>query len=566
MLQTRDRSLLPTNFRRAHTMRSYCEGVSTVIVPPSAPGQNRQAPAGQPLSERTLLWLAAACGVLGAIVTLAAAEVVAFFVAASSSPLFAVGAWIVDLAPPGFKEWIIRTFGTSDKLVLFICLGILLLVLSAIVGLLEYRKPPLGSITLAVIGAIAALAVVTRPDASPFWVAPTIIGVIAGVIMLRGAVVRMRGWQQAEALERRVPSAEPEIARRSFLRYVGAGAGVALIVGIGARAMNAGSAAVTAVRNAVKLPRPAKPAGPLPAGASLDVPGLSSYVTPADEFYRIDTALQVPALNPDDWKLHIGGMVDNEVDITFAELLALPLTEHMLTLACVSNEVGGNLVGNALWLGYPIRELLKKAGPQAGADMVLSRSSDGFTAGTPLDVLTDDGTEALLAVGMNGKPLPLEHGFPVRMVVPGLYGYVSATKWVVELTVTKFSKAIGYWTDKGWSERGPVKTASRIDTPKDGASIKTGTRAIAGVAWDQHTGIAKVEVRVDNGQWQQARLADAVSADTWRQWVLEWDAPKGSHTIEVRATNADGQTQTSAQAPPAPNGATGWHTITVTAA
>jgi molybdopterin-dependent oxidoreductase-like protein protein/Big-like domain-containing protein len=238
----------------------------------------------------------------------------------------------------------------------------------------------------------------------------------------------------------------------------------------------------------------------------------------------------------------------------------------MLTLACVSNEVGGNLVGNALWLGYPIRELLKKAGPQAGADMVLSRSSDGFTAGTPLDVLTDDNTEALLAVGMNGKPLPLEHGFPVRMVVPGLYGYVSATKWVVDLTVTKFSKAIGYWTDKGWSARGPVKTASRIDTPQDGASIKTGTRAIAGVAWDQHTGISKVEVRVDNGQWQQAKLADSVSADTWRQWVLEWDAPKGSHTIQVRATNADGQTQTSVQAPPAPNGSTGWHTINVTAA
>ncbi|HWU59865.1 MAG TPA: molybdopterin-dependent oxidoreductase, partial [Microbacteriaceae bacterium] len=324
--------------------------------------------------------------------------------------------------------------------------------------------------------------------------------------------------------------------------------------------------AVTAVRNAVKLPKAATPAPPVPAGASLDVPGLSSYVTPADEFYRIDTALQVPALNPDDWKLHIGGMVDHEVDITFAELLALPLTEHMLTLACVSNEVGGNLVGNALWLGYPIRELLKKAGPQAGADMVLSRSSDEFTAGTPLEVLTDDNTDALLAVGMNGKPLPLEHGFPVRMVVPGLYGYVSATKWVVELTVTKFSKAIGYWTDKGWSAHGPVKTASRIDTPRDGASIKTGTRAIAGVAWDQHTGISKVEVRVDNGQWQQAKLADSVSADTWRQWVLEWEAPKGAHTIQVRATNADGQTQTSVQAPPAPNGSTGWHTINVTAA
>jgi len=518
------------------------------------------------MSRRALLWIAAACGVLGAIVTLAVAEVVAYFVAAASSPLFAVGSWIVDLAPAGFKEWIIHTFGTSDKPVLFVSLGILLLVLALLVGLLEYLRPPLGSVALAVIGTVAALAVVTRPGASVVWIAPTVVGVVVGVIMLRGSIDRMRRWRRAETTDRRVPSSEPLLARRSFLRYVGVGAGIALVVGIGARAINAGSAAVTAVRNAVKLPKPAIAAPPVPAGASLNVQGLSPFVTPADQFYRIDTALQVPALNSDDWKLHIGGMVDHEVDITFAELLALPLTEHMLTLACVSNEVGGDLVGNAMWLGYPIRELLKKAGPQQGADMVLSRSSDGFTAGTPLDVLTDDNTDALLAVGMNGAPLPLEHGFPVRMVVPGLYGYVSATKWVVELTVTRFSKAIGYWTDKGWSERGPVKTASRIDTPKDGASIKTGTRAIAGVAWDQHTGISKVEVRVNNGDWQTARLADSVSADTWRQWVVEWNAPKGSHTIEVRATNADGHTQTSTQAPPAPNGATGWHTIHVSAA
>jgi hypothetical protein len=258
-------------------------------------------------------------------------------------------------------------------------------------------------------------------------------------------------------------------------------------------------------------------------------------------------------------------MVDNEMTISFAELAALPLTERMVTLACVSNEVGGDLVGNALWLGYPIHKLLAKAGPQAGADMVLSRSSDGFTAGTPLEVLTDDSVDALLAIGMNGQPLPLEHGFPVRMVVPGLYGYVSATKWVVEMTVTTFSQAMGYWTDKGWSEKGPVKTASRIDTPRDGASFAAGKKAIAGVAWHQHTGISKVEVRVDNGAWQQARLADSVSVDTWKQWVLEWDADAGDHTIEVRATDATGQTQTAQQAPPAPNGSTGWHTINVRA-
>jgi len=296
------------------------------------------------------------------------------------------------------------------------------------------------------------------------------------------------------------------------------------------------------------------------------VPGQARYGTPNGQFYRIDTALQVPAVNPDDWQLRVVGMVDREVTLSFADLLALPLTEHMVTLACVSNEVGGDLIGNAAWLGYPIREILKRAGPTGGADMVLSRSADGWTASSPLDVLLDPHTDALLAVGMNGKPLPLEHGFPVRMVVPGLYGYVSATKWVVELKVTRFAAETGYWTDRGWSARGPIKTQSRIDTPRSGAALSAGRTAIAGVAWAQHTGIDRVEVRVDGGSWQRARLADSVSADTWRQWVLDWDASAGDHTIEVRATDASGYTQTSAEAPPAPDGATGWHRISVSVA
>jgi DMSO/TMAO reductase YedYZ molybdopterin-dependent catalytic subunit len=512
-----------------------------------------------------IFWLAAACGVVSALVTLALAEAVAVFAGATSSPLFAVGSWIVDLAPPGFKEWVITVFGTSDKPFLFVCLGILLAVLAVCVGILEWFKRPLGSLLLILIAVVAGIGVLTRAGASIWSVAPTLLGMILGVLVLHETITRLRRWQQTDAEPRRIPSRDPMLARRSFIRFVGLTAGAAIIVGLGARAINAGSAAVATLREAIKLPRAAVASPPVPAGADLAVPGISSYVTPNGDFYRIDTALQVPALNPDDWSLHITGMVDNEVTISFAELAALPLTERMITLACVSNEVGGDLVGNALWLGYPIRELLAKAGPQAGADMVLSRSSDGFTAGTPLGVLTDDGVDALLAIGMNGDPLPLEHGFPVRMVVPGLYGYVSATKWVVELTVTTFSKAMGYWTDKGWSEKGPVKTASRIDTPRDGASFAAGKKAIAGVAWHQHTGISKVEVRIDNGAWQQARLADSISADTWKQWVLEWDADAGDHTIEVRATDATGQAQTSHQAPPAPDGSTGWHTIHVKA-
>lgn len=536
---------------------------SAASAPRAAPGMPG-VPGPRAPSARARFWLAAASGVLAALVTLAVAEVIAVFVGASSSPLFAVGSWIVDLTPPGFKEWMISVFGTNDKLVLFICLGALVVVLGGAIGVAEDRAPHVGLVGLGVVAAVAILAVVTRAGASVWWIAPTLVGAIVGVLALHGAIERLHRWDTAARTITRVPTADGAIARRSFFVFVGVSAGLALVAGGIARAVNAGSAAVTAVREAIRLPKPALPAVAVPAGADLRLAGLTPYVTPATNFYRIDTALQVPAVDPDTWKLTIGGMVQHPVSLTFAELLALPLTEHMLTLACVSNEVGGDLVGNATWLGYPIRELLARAVPTSGADMVLSRSVDGWTAGTPLSVLTDPNTDALLAVGMNGAPLPLEHGFPVRMVVPGLYGYVSATKWVTELTVTQFSKAQGYWSDKGWSVLGPVKTASRIDRPNDQATVKAGRYAVAGVAWDQHTGIREVQVRVDNGPWQTARLAETASADTWRQWVYEWDATPGHHTIQVRATNAKGETQTGAEAPPAPNGATGWHSIGVT--
>jgi DMSO/TMAO reductase YedYZ molybdopterin-dependent catalytic subunit len=309
------------------------------------------------------------------------------------------------------------------------------------------------------------------------------------------------------------------------------------------------------------LPAPAKPAPPVPAGADLDLPELTPYVTDNDDFYRIDTALQVPAIDPADWSLSITGMVANPFQIDYATLSAKPLVEHMITLTCVSNEVGGRLAGNALWLGYPIRELLAEAKPQQGADMVLSTSDDGFTVGTPLEVLTDPNREALLAIGMNGAPLPIEHGFPVRMVVPGLYGYVSATKWVTELKVTTFAADQGYWTPLGWSARGPIKIASRIDRP--GGTIDQGPVTVAGVAWAQHTGIAGVEVQIDQDPWQPAQLAEVVGPDTWRQWKFDWTAPVGQHTITVRATDANGKLQVAEYAPPAPDGATGYHKVQV---
>ena len=354
---------------------------------------------------------------------------------------------------------------------------------------------------------------------------------------------------------------QPAVDRRRFLTWAGGAAVIGGLAAFGGYALQAGSRAVTAIRDTITLPTPTATAT-VPPSAELDIEGLSPVVTPNAQFYRIDTALAVPAVDPSTWSLRIHGMVDQEVTLTWDELLALPLEESATTLTCVSNEVGGGLIGNAVWLGYPIRELLARAAPTADADMVLSRSVDGFTASTPLAVLEDD-RNAILAIGMNGDPLPPEHGFPVRMVVPGLYGYVSATKWVVDLEVTRFDLAAAYWTDRGWSERGPIKISSRIDVPRSGQTLSEGPITVAGVAWHQHVGIESVDVQVDDGPWQPATLATAISIDTWVQWRFDWDAPSGTHTLRVRATGADGEVQTSDVQGPVPDGSTGLDERTV---
>ncbi|MFI7445549.1 molybdopterin-dependent oxidoreductase [Nonomuraea indica] len=349
--------------------------------------------------------------------------------------------------------------------------------------------------------------------------------------------------------------------RRSLLTGAAGGAavaGVSLVLG----RMLEGRQAVDAARTGLALPRPATPAAPLPAGVDLGINGLTPFITNSRDFYRVDTALVVPQVDPRAWRLRIHGMVDRPVEITYAELLRMPLTEADVTLTCVSNEVGGPYAGNARWLGVRMADVLRGAGLRSGADMLLSTSDDGFTCGTPVDVVMD-GRDALFAVAMNGEVLPVDHGFPVRQVVPGLYGYVSATKWVVDVKVTRFDRDEAYWTPRGWAAKGPIKTQSRIDLPKPGASLAAGRVTIAGVAWAQHTGIDAVEVRVDRGAWRQARLARVPGPDTWRQWALDWDATPGGHTIEVRATDAAGRTQTEERTPTAPDGATGWHTVTV---
>ncbi|GAA4733758.1 molybdopterin-dependent oxidoreductase [Isoptericola chiayiensis] len=519
-------------------------------------------------------WWAALAGVVAAGAGLALAELVAAWVDPTSSPVLALGGVVVDSVPPWLKDFAVEWFGTADKLVLLSTMGVVLAAGAALSGWLELRRPPAGRLLLGGVGLVMAVVAATRPEATPLWALPAVIGVGVAVVLLRLLVARVPVPAPPPATP--VPAvagagAAPEeppsdrgATRRTFLVWTGATAVGGVLALAASRTLAAGSRAVQVVREAINLPAPATPAPAVPAGADLGVDGVHPYVTANEDFYRIDTALRVPQVDPGSWSLRVTGLVDEPFEISWDELLELPMTEHHVTLCCVSNEVGGDLIDNALWLGYPIRELLARAGPQADADMVLSSSVDGWTAGTPLEVLTDPDRDALLAIGMNGEPLPEEHGFPARLVVPGLYGYVSATKWVTELKVTRFADDEGYWTPRGWSALGPVKVHSRIDVPRPGTPLEPGTVVVAGVAWAQHTGISGVEVRIDDGEWQSAELAETVGPDTWRQWRYAWDATAGDHTVAVRATDADGQVQTADEAPPAPDGATGWHAFDLT--
>jgi DMSO/TMAO reductase YedYZ molybdopterin-dependent catalytic subunit len=514
---------------------------------------------------------AAAAGVAAALLGVGAGELTATLVAPEASPFAVIGSALIDLAPSWAKETAIALFGTNDKIALLVGIGIALIGLAALAGLVELRWPPSGLAVMVVFGGVGALAAVTRANSGPLdWVPSVVAGVMAavalGVLMARRpGRVRVAPIPQPDRVT--IPRTEPPaegaeaeegVQRRTFLLWVAGTAAVGILATIGSSLARAGVHTVEVVRDALKLPAPATPAAPIPAAAELDIAGLAPVITPNAQFYRIDTALLVPQVNPADWTLRIHGLVANEVVITWDELLALPLEESVTTLTCVSNEVGGELVGNALWLGYPIRELLARAAPTSEADMVLSRSIDGFTASSPLEALTD-ARNAILAVGMNGDPLPPEHGFPVRMVVPGLYGYVSATKWVTELEVTRFDKATAYWTTRGWSERGPIKLQSRIDVPRKAQGLKAGETVIAGMAWQQTVGISGVEVQIDEGAWQQATLATAISDDTWVQWMLPWAATEGDHLIRCRATSKSGEVQTEKRTRTDPNGASGWH-------
>ncbi|MFJ3876519.1 molybdopterin-dependent oxidoreductase [Streptomyces sp. NPDC090077] len=507
----------------------------------------------------------AVAGLAAAFAGLAVAELAAAFTRPEAAPLTAVGGAVVDRTPAAVKEWAVRSFGTSDKLVLTLGTVVLLAALAAAAGILALRRPRAGCALAAATGLLGAVAALGRPGADWRDALPSLAGgaVAAGVLYVLAAALRRPGPATG-----RSGGARP-LDRRTFGRLLAATVAASAAAGYAGRRLGAhGAAGATASRADLVLPAPAVPAPPVPAGADLRVPGLGPFLTPARDFYRVDTALVVPRVDADAWRLDIRGEgVTRPLTLTLPELLARPLLEHDITLCCVSNEVGGPYVGNARWLGVRLADLLREAGvrpPSRGgpADQLVARSVDGMTIGTPVEAVMD-GREALLAVGMNGAPLPFAHGFPVRMVVPGLYGYVSACKWLRELRLTTFDAYDAYWVRRSWAREAPVKTQSRIDTPRPFSRPPAGPVAVAGVAWAQHRGIARVEVRADGGPWREARLGAADGVDTWRQWVWPWEATPGRHTLEVRATDGRGGVQPERRTGTLPDGATGWHSVTV---
>ncbi len=560
----------------------------------------------------------AAAGILTAAVAMGIGQLAAGLTVPQSSPVVAVGQAAIDLTPLPVKDFAISTFGANDKNALLAGILVVLAAFAAVIGIVAVRRLALGLLGLAIFAGIGLAAALTRPGATAEYVIPTLVGAAAGAFALTRLVRSARGLTGRRRSAGAGLTAGPGSAGSGLSAPPGRpGSGPGVPVGLrppdlpapeagpagagssftflpnpddpgparwperrrflaasGLAVVTAGAGAlvgrelitrhnVGAARAALRLPAPAVAAPPLPPGSDLHIPGLSPFITPDGSFYRVDTALLLPEVDPATWQLRIHGMVQREVTLTFGELLRQPLIEDYVTLTCVSDPVGGPYAGNARWLGARLADLIRQARPRAGADQLLCTSADGFTSGTPLPVVLD-GRDALLAVAMNGQPLPVAHGFPARMVVPGLYGYVSATKWVTDIEVTTFAAASAYWVQRGWSQQAPIKTESRIDVPAANSTLAPGRTPVAGVAWAQHKGVAAVEVRVDRGPWHEAKLAAVPDIDTWRQWVWMWDAAPGNHLLEARATDATGYTQTAVTAPPTPNGASGYPSAAVT--
>jgi DMSO/TMAO reductase YedYZ molybdopterin-dependent catalytic subunit len=596
-------------------------------LPPQRGPQNPRSPGRGAGHRRSLLAATGAiAGVVTAFVALGVAQVVAALLASPiGAPVSAVGELSINHTPAAVKNFAIREFGSNDKTVLVWGIRGVLIIFAAVIGVLAVRKLWQGMAGLAVFTAIGVYAALIQPSAHGSDAVPSLIGgavaafalryfaglgtrVVAGQLQPGGpaptqptqsttgetrpsqptpgpALPGQPGagqpgpgqpvpahpglarpgpvWRQIEPAGRAARQLESD--RRRFLFGSAAVAAVSLIAYAGGSWL-AETRDVNAIQRALKLPKPAQPAPPLPAGTDLNIPGLSSFITPNSNFYRVDTAIVLPEIAPASWQLRIHGLVQKEIVLSFDDLIKRPLLEDYITLCCVSNPVGGPYIGNAKWLGASLRSLLQEAGIKAGATQLLATSSDGFTSGTPVEIAMESGRDSLLAVAMNDAALPVEHGFPVRQVIPGLYGYVSACKWIVDIEVTTYQAAQAYWVPRGWDAQAPIKTESRIDVPTGLNPIKAGSRvAIAGEAWAQHKGIEAVEVKVGNSPWQVATLAAVPDIDCWRQWVYEWDANvrPGSYVIQARATDKTGYTQTALQEPPEPNGASGYPSVQV---
>jgi DMSO/TMAO reductase YedYZ molybdopterin-dependent catalytic subunit len=506
-------------------------------------------------------WAGALAGTVAAGAALAFGELMAGLTDAVPSLVIAVGELIIDYAPGDVVETGIDAAGTNDKPALIAGIVLLSLLFGAVLGTIGLTKPRSADAGFLLFGVFGGWAAARNPFSQAGW--SWIVALLAaGVGVATRRVLTAVASLPSDKVPRTSSPSDVFPARRAFLALSAGAAVTSVAASLLGRGMR-NARGVEGVRGEVVLPSvPPEASVVTPDVLDTSVPGLSSYITPNDDFYRIDTALVVPQVDPADWKLRITGLVDNPYELTYDEILAMDLVEQVVTLSCVSNEVGGDLVGNAKWLGVPLTTLLDRAGVQPEGTQIVGVSVDDFDAGFPTQ-LAYDGRTALLAVGMNGEPLPIRHGFPARLVVSGLYGYVSAVKWISEIRLDT-DEHDAYWIPRGWSKLGPIKTQSRIDVPRSARRVPAGRTPIAGVAWAPHTGIESVEVQIDEGQWRLCRLGDATSDDTWVQWVVEWEATPGTHTIKVRATDKTGAVQLAEPASPAPDGAQGYHTIRVT--
>lgn len=503
------------------------------------------APSAGPTISRAASGRDRIAGLLGAGVALAVTELVAGFAERIPSLVESVGEAVIDLSPSTLVKFGIEAFGTNDKPALAVGIVVICVLLGGAVGPATRRRGWVAPLAMLVVATVGVLAAVRNPLASGWWaIVPAAVAVAIGTLAIYYLLQLASGASS--------PAAAAEDRRRFVLTAAGGLGAIVFAPIIGRRLAN--SASVEAARAEVDLTAVATPSTLPPAEEALAIPGITPLYIPNDEFYRIDTAFTVPQVNPDGWTLKITGLVDNELEFTYDELLARATTEADVTLSCVSNRVGGGLVGNARWTGIPLEDLLEEAGVQPGGTQVFAKSVDDFSAGFPTSIV-GDGRTALVAVGMNGEPLPTRHGFPARLVIAGVYGYVSATKWLEEIEINEWEDNDGYWISRGWSKEGPIKTQSRIDVPR--GPVAPGTVTVAGIAWAPTRGISKVEIRIDEGPWVEASLGPDIGDESWVQWFHDVELTEGRYVLSVRATDGTGATQTDMMSNPAPNGATG---------